>query len=276
MPPTFSPASAAMRSARTRVTVVTEGIFVARIQAESELAGVSSVLFDEVHERSLDSDFGLALALVAQGALRPDLRIVAMSATLDGARFANLLGDEPVIEREGRSYPLDLRYLGRRGEARVEDEMAAAILLALSGFFPLPVAALAEARARTATLDSFDADGRPTAHGRAIARLPMPPRLAHMLVRAGEMGLAKEAAEVAVLLGERGLGGIGVDLETRVRRFRSERGARAESARRLAERWALIPLPLAGGVRGGPVSARSNATCATPTPTTTAEGGRGG
>src|SRR3569623_2818860 len=131
MPPTFSPASAAMRSARTRVTVVTEGIFVARIQADPELAGVSAVLFDEVHERSLDSDFGLALALDAQGALRPDLRIVAMSATRDGARFANLLGDAPVIESEGRSYPLDLRYLGRRGEARVEDEMAAAIRLAL-------------------------------------------------------------------------------------------------------------------------------------------------
>ncbi|MDB5680472.1 MAG: ATP-dependent helicase HrpB, partial [Sphingomonas bacterium] len=119
------------RSAATRVMVVTEGIFVARIQADPELAGVSAVLFDEVHERSLDSDFGLALALDAQAALRPDLRIVAMSATLDGARFAKLLGDARVIESEGRSYPLDLRYLGRRSEARIEDEMASAIRLAL-------------------------------------------------------------------------------------------------------------------------------------------------
>ncbi|MBN8815653.1 MAG: ATP-dependent helicase HrpB [Sphingomonas sp.] len=390
------------RSGATRVMVVTEGIFVARIQADPELAGVSAVLFDEVHERSLDSDFGLALALDAQAALRPDLRLVAMSATLDGARFAKLLSGAPVIESEGRSHPLDLRYLGRRGEARIEDEMASAIRLALreqtggvlaflpgvaeiervaerlgdiprvalhklhgqipppaqraaiapeamrklvlatsiaetsltldgisvvvdSGLArrprydraagmtrlvterasqaaatqragraarqgpgvayrlweeaataglprfdppeileadlsalvldcaiwgvadphalawldPPPDAAVAEARARLATLEALDTDGRPTAHGRAIARLPMPPRLAHMLVRAGEMGLAKQAAEVAVLLGERGLGGPGTDLETRVRRFRSERGPRADSARRLAERWTI-------------------------------------
>jgi ATP-dependent helicase HrpB len=397
------------RSAATRVTVVTEGIFVARIQADPELAGVSAVLFDEVHERNLDSDFGLALALDAQGSLRPDLRIVAMSATLDGARFAALLGEAPVIESEGRSHPLSLDYLGRRGEARIEDEVAAAIRLALreeqggvlaflpgvaeiertaerlgdlpgvrlhrlhgtiapadqraaiaaepdgmrklvlatsiaetsltldgirvvvdsglarrprydraagmtrlvterasqaaatqragraarqgpgvayrlweeaataglprfdppeileadlSGLVldcaiwgvadpralawldPPPEAAVAEGRTRLMTLDALDADGRPTAHGRAIAKLPMPPRLAHMLVRAGEMGLAREAAEVAVLLGERGLGGPGTDLETRARRFRSERGRRAESARRLAERWrAIAPKP---------------------------------
>jgi ATP-dependent helicase HrpB len=400
------------RSGATRVMVVTEGIFVARIQADPELAGVSAVLFDEVHERSLDSDFGLALALDAQAALRPDLRIVAMSATLDGARFGALLGDAPVIESEGRSYPLDLRYVGRRGEARIEDEMAAAIRQALRdescgvlAFLPgvaeiervaerlgelpgialhklhgqipppaqraaiapeatrklvlatsiaetsltldgisvvvdsglarrprydraagmtrlvterasqaaatqragraarqgpgvayrlweeaataglprfdppeileadlsalvldcaiwgvadprslawldaPPEAAVAEARARLATLEAIDAEGRPTAHGRAVAKLPMPPRLAHMLVRAGEMGLAKEAADVAVLLGERGLGGPGTDLETRARRFRGERGPRAESARRLAERWASN-LPLPSGERG--------------------------
>ncbi|WP_296612070.1 ATP-dependent helicase HrpB [Sphingomonas sp.] len=405
------------RSAATRVTVVTEGIFVARIQADPELAGISAVLFDEVHERNLDSDFGLALALDAQSALRPDLRLVAMSATLDGARFAKLLGDAPVIESEGRSHPLDLHYLGRRGEARIEDEVAAAIRLALreeqggvlaflpgvaeiertadrlgdlpgvrlhrlhgtiapadqraaiaaepdgmrklvlatsiaetsltldgirvvvdsglarrprydraagmtrlvterasqaaatqrtgraarqgpgvayrlweeaataglprfdppeileadlSGLVldcaiwgvadpralawldPPPEAAVAEGRARLAILEALDSDGRPTAHGRAIAKLPMPPRLAHMLVRAGEMGLANEAAEIAVLLGERGLGGPGTDLETRARRFRTERGRRAESARKLAERWAnSIPLPSREGLGVG-------------------------
>ena len=405
------------RSSATRVTVVTEGIFVARIQADPELAGVSAVLFDEVHERSLDSDFGLALALDAQGALRPDLRLVAMSATLDGARFAALLGNAPVIESEGRSHPLDLRYLGRRGEARIEDEVAAAIRLALreeqggvlaflpgvaeiertaerlgdlpgirlhrlhgtippadqraaiaaepdairklvlatsiaetsltldgirvvvdSGLArrprydraagmtrlvterasqaavtqragraarqgpgvayrlweeaataglprfdppeileadlsalvldcaiwgvsdpralawldPPPEAAVAEARRRLTVLDALDEDGRPTTHGKALAKLPMPPRLAHMLVRAGEMGLAREAAEVAVLLGERGLGGPGTDLETRARRFRTERGQRAESGRRLAERWAAsIPLPSGEGLGVG-------------------------
>ncbi|HVI99247.1 MAG TPA: ATP-dependent helicase HrpB [Sphingomonas sp.] len=407
------------RSARTRVTVVTEGIFVNRIQADPELAGVSAVLFDEVHERSLDSDFGLALALDAQGALRPDLRLVAMSATLDGARFAALMGDCPVIESEGRSYPLDLRYLGRRAEARIEEAVAAAVRTALaereggvlaflpgvaeiertadrldglgpgvtlhklhgsldpaaqraaiapdpgnrkvvlatsiaetsltldgicivvdSGLArrprydraagmtrlvterasqaavtqragraarqgpgvayrlweeaataglprfdppeileadlsaltldcalwgvadprelkwidPPPEAAIAEARARLATLGALDVDGRPTAHGRAIAALPLSPRLGHMLVAASDLGFARTAAEVAVLLGERGLGGNDPDLDTRLRRWRTEKGKRAEAARGLAKRWQrLIPLPLAGGARGGRV-----------------------
>nr|MDQ2879036.1 DEAD/DEAH box helicase [Pseudomonadota bacterium] len=119
------------RSAATRVTVLTEGIFVARIQADPDLAGVSAVLFDEVHERSLDSDFGLALALDAQGALRSDLRLVAMSATLDGARFSALLGEAPVVESAGRSHPLTLRHIGRAAEARIEESVAAACRLAL-------------------------------------------------------------------------------------------------------------------------------------------------
>lgn len=393
------------RSAATRVTVVTEGIFVNRIQADPELAGVSAVLFDEVHERSLDSDFGLALALDAQGALRPDLRLVAMSATLDGSRFSGLMGDAPVIESEGRSYPLKLRHIGRAAESRLEDSMAAAVRVALreaeggvlaflpgvaeiertaerlegmpgvmlhrlhgsmdpaaqraaiapdpqgrrklvlatsiaetsltldgirvvvdSGLArrprydraagmtrlvterasqasatqragraarqgpgvayrlweeaataglprfdppeileadlsaltldcalwgvndprqlawldPPPDAAISEARARLTTLEAIDADGRPTAHGKAIARLPLPPRLGHMLVRAGEMGLGHTAAQIAVLLGERGLGGNDQDLELRLRRWRNERGPRAEGSRRLAERWSKL------------------------------------
>ncbi len=391
------------RSAATRVTVMTEGIFVARIQADPELAGVSAVLFDEVHERSLDSDFGLALALDAQAALRPDLRIVAMSATLDGARFAALMDGAPVIESEGRSHPLELVHLGRDGNGRIEDAMTSVIrqamrerqggLLAflpgvaeiervaerlgepegvrvhrlhgnvdparqraaiaaepdgqrklvlatsiaetsltldsirivvdsglarrprydraagmtrlvterasqasaaqragraarqgpgtayrlweaaatagmprfdppemleadlsalvldcaiwgvadpreLKWIDPPPVAAVEEARARLKRLDALDEGGRPTAHGRRIARLPLPPRLAHMLVRAGELGLANTAAEIAVLLGERGLGGNDPDLEMRLRRWRTERGQRAEVARRMAGRWA--------------------------------------
>jgi ATP-dependent helicase HrpB len=118
------------QSAATRILVLTEGIFRNHIQADPELPGIAAVLFDEVHERSLDSDFGLALALDAQAALRPDLRLIAMSATLDGSRFAEMMGAN-VIESEGRSYPLTLRHIGRRAEARIEDEMAAAILRAL-------------------------------------------------------------------------------------------------------------------------------------------------
>lgn len=388
------------QSAATRILVVTEGIFVNRIQSDPELSGVSAVLFDEVHERSLDSDFGIALAIDAQAALRPDLRLVAMSATLDGARFSALLGGAPVLESKGRSYPLEMRYLGRRGEARLEDEMAAAVRRALAeadggilAFLPgvaeiervaerladLPVlklhgsldpaeqrraiapsserkivlatsiaetsltldgirivvdsglarrprydraagmtrlvterasqaavtqragraarqgpgiayrlweqaataglppydppeileadlsalmldcalwgvldptrlrwidppsaAAMDEARQRLTALGAIDPDGRPTTHGKAMAKLPLPPRLAHMLIAAGERGWGQTAAEVAVLLGERGLGGNDVDLETRLRRWRGERGQRAEASRRLARRWSCL------------------------------------
>lgn len=395
----------AKRSPQTRVMVITEGIFVNRIQADPELADVSAVLFDEVHERSLDSDFGLALALDVQAALRPDLRLLAMSATLDGARFSAMMGDAPVIESEGRSHPLELRHLGCSPEARIEDSVAGAIRQALretdggilaflpgvaeiervaerigdvpgtilhklhgsldpaaqraaiapdrearrkivlatsiaetsltldgisvvvdSGLArrprydraagmtrlvterasqaavtqragraarqgpgiayrlweaaataglprfdppeileadlsaltldcalwgvadpralnwldPPPEPAVQEARARLAALEALDAAGRPTAHGKAIARLALPPRLGHMLVRAGERGLAKTAAEIAVLLGERGLGGPDADLEHRLRRWKTERGHRADNARRLAERWTKL------------------------------------
>ena len=120
------------QSATTRILVLTEGIFRNRIIADPELAGVSAVLFDEVHERSVDSDFGLALALEAQAAFRPDLRLVAMSATLDGARFSKLMGDAPLIESEGKSWPLELRYAGRRAEQPVEAEIARVIRKALA------------------------------------------------------------------------------------------------------------------------------------------------
>ena len=416
------------RSARTRVTVMTEGIFVARVQADPELAGVSAVLFDEVHERSLDSDFGLALALDAQAAFRPDLRLLAMSATLDGARFAALMGGAPVIESEGRSFPLELRYLGRDPAERIEDAVARAVRAALlegeggvlaflpgvaeiertaerlaglsvalhrlhgtlppaeqraaiapepggarklvlatsiaetsltldgirividsglarrprydraagmtrlvtervsqaaatqragraarqgpgiayrlweeaataglprfdppeileadlsalvldcarwgvtdpralSWLDPPPEAGVQEARGRLLALGAIDADGRVTPHGDAVARLPLPPRLAHMLIEGARRGLGRAAAEVGVLLSERGLGGNDPDLETRHSRWQRERGAKAEAARGLAERWAHIvdtnsPLPFRGEgwVRGDAAEERS-------------------
>lgn len=398
------------RSPRTRVLVVTQGVFLRRIQEDPALEGVSAVLFDEVHERSLDGDFGLALALDAQGGLREDLRLLAMSATLDGARFAALLGGAPVIESVGRSFPIDLRHIGRDAHARIEERMAAAINRALveepegdllaflpgvaeiertaerlagregaialhrlhgslepadqraalrpandgrrkvilatsiaetsltidgvrividsglsrrpshdvaagmtrlvtqrvsqaaatqragragrqapgvayrlweaaatTGLPPYdtpeilasdlssllldcaiwgvtdpatlqwldapPKAALAEANRRLQAIDALDGEGRATAHGRAIAALPLDPRLAHMLVRAGEQDMARIAAEVAVLLAERGLGGNDVDLAARRERWRRDKGQRAEAARGLARRWA----GLAGG-----------------------------
>src|SRR5690348_1812890 len=115
----------------TRVIAMTHGVFLSRIQSDPELGGVSAVLFDEVHERSLDNDLALALALDAAGALRPDLRLVAMSATLDVDRFRKLLGDPPIIVSEGKSFPLDVRYAGRDAAARIEPQMASAIRSAL-------------------------------------------------------------------------------------------------------------------------------------------------
>jgi ATP-dependent helicase HrpB len=400
----------------TRLIAMTHGVFLARLQADPELAGVSAVLFDEVHERSLDSDLGLALALDAAAALRPDLRILAMSATLDGARFARLLGDPPLIESAGRSHALTLVHEGRDMAQRIEPQMATAIRRALSDhpgsllaflpgvaeiertaealgalpanvvlhrlhgqidpaaqraalappapgtrklvlasaiaetsvtlddvaivvdsglarrprydrgagltrlvterasraavtqragraarqrpgvairlweeaataalpahdppeileadlsslvltcltwgeaeparlpfLDPPPAPALAEARARLARLGAIDAAGQLTAHGRRISAMPLDPRLAHMLVEGAALGFARDATDVAVLLTERGLGGNDPDLELRHRRWRGERGPRAESARRMAVNWTrgLDPGRETGGI----------------------------
>jgi ATP-dependent helicase HrpB len=388
---------------QTRVVAMTQGVFLARIEADPELAGVSAVLFDEVHERSLDNDLALALALDAANALRPDLRLVAMSATLDVERFQRLLDGAPTIVSEGKSFPLEVRYAGRDAAARIEPQMASAVRAALaehsgsllaflpgvaeiertadalgalpgdvdlhrlhggidppaqraalaappsgrrklvlatsiaetsvtledvrivvdSGLArrprydrgagltrlmterasraavtqragraarqapgvairlweeaataslpphdppeileadlssllltsllwgepdprrlpfldPPPDAAIDEALRRLLSLGAVDGDGRVTEHGRAIAALPLEPRLAHMLIAAGERGIAAAAADVAALLTERGLGGNDPDLELRHRRWRGDRSPRAEAARRMAANW---------------------------------------
>lgn len=115
-------------STKTRIEVVTEGVFARMILDDPELAGVSAVLFDEFHERSLDADFGLALALDVQAALREDLRIVVMSATLDVDRISALLEHPPAIVSEGRSYPVEIRHQDRPAGERIEDGMARAIM----------------------------------------------------------------------------------------------------------------------------------------------------
>lgn len=119
------------RSAATRILVVTEAIFVSTILGDPELSGVSAVLFDEAHERHLDSDLGLALALESQQVLREDLRVLVMSATIDGERFARLLGpDARLIASEGKAYPLAIRWLGSQPELRLDDAMANAVMTA--------------------------------------------------------------------------------------------------------------------------------------------------
>ena len=104
------------RSERTAIEVVTEGILTRRIQADPELDGTSLVIFDEFHERSIHADLALALCLDVQRGLRPDLKLLVMSATLDTGPIASLLGNAPVISSEGRSFPVEERYLGERQE----------------------------------------------------------------------------------------------------------------------------------------------------------------
>src|SRR5689334_4545439 len=119
------------RSARTRVEVITEGVFTRMILDDPSLDGVAAVLFDEFHERSLDADLGLALARDAQQGLREDLKLLVMSATLDGARVAALLGGVPVVESQGRSFPVERRYLGRDSRERIERQVTDAVLRGL-------------------------------------------------------------------------------------------------------------------------------------------------
>ena len=106
--------------AGARIEVVTEGILTRMLQFEPDLPGIAAVVFDEIHERSVQSDLGLALALEVQGALRPDLRLLAMSATLDTGLVSEVMGGAPVIESAGRLHPVETRWraVPRRGEGR--------------------------------------------------------------------------------------------------------------------------------------------------------------
>ena len=392
-------------SARTRIEVVTEGVFTRMILADPELAGIACVIFDEFHERSLDADLGLALAIDTQRLLRDDLRLLVMSATLDGAAVARLLDGAPVIESQGRMFPVETRYLGRDDRLRLEDQVVRAvdkalaeqsgsllvflpgqgeilrtaerlaerkrpdveiaplygaldprdqdraikpaavgvrkIVLAtsiaetsltiqgvrvvidcglarvprfdpssgltrlatvrvsraaadqrrgragrtepgacyrlwneaetrafpayadpeildadLSGLAldlarwgaknvtdlafldPPPAAAFAEARALLARLEALDWRGVLTPHGRALSAVPLPPRLAHMVLKAADTGQALRAALGAALITERGLGGRDVDLRRRLESLDRDRSPRARDAKALADRWA--------------------------------------
>ncbi|MGA8591544.1 MAG: DEAD/DEAH box helicase, partial [Pseudolabrys sp.] len=116
---------------RTRIEIVTEGVFTRLVLEDPSLDGVAAVLFDEFHERSLDADLGLALARDAQLGLRPDLKLLVMSATLDGARVAALLGNAPAVECEGRAFPVETRYLGRDTRGSIERQVVDAVERAL-------------------------------------------------------------------------------------------------------------------------------------------------
>jgi ATP-dependent helicase HrpB len=120
-------------SAKTRIEVVTEGVFARMILDDPGLSGIAAVLFDEFHERSLDADFGLALTLDVGANLRPELRLLVMSATLDATRVGQLMGDDvPIIEAQGRTFPVMTHYVGRDPEERIETALARTIMHALA------------------------------------------------------------------------------------------------------------------------------------------------
>jgi ATP-dependent RNA helicase HrpB len=118
-------------SAATRIEVVTEGVFTRLVLDDPSLADVAAVIFDEFHERSLDADLGLALARDVQQGLRAELKLLVMSATIDGARVGKLLDDAPVIESAGRAFAVETRYLGRDPRAPIERQVADAAMRAL-------------------------------------------------------------------------------------------------------------------------------------------------
>ena len=173
-------------SKRTRIEVVTEGVFTRMILDDPALEGVAAVLFDEFHERSLDADLGLAFALDAQQGLREDLRLLVMSATLDGARVRALLGDAPLIESKGRAFHVEPRYVGRNPTARIEDEVARVTLDALASevgsilvFLPgqgeiRRIAEILEARVRSPNVDIAPLYGALDSRAQDLAITPPP------------------------------------------------------------------------------------------------------
>ncbi len=119
-------------SARTRIEVLTEGILTRRLQTDQALEGVGLVIFDEFHERHLHADLALALTLDSQRNLRDDLKILVMSATLDGEAVSNLLGTAPIVNSEGRSFPVEVRYVPTPNDARIPEAVSDAVSTAMA------------------------------------------------------------------------------------------------------------------------------------------------
>ena len=117
---------------KTRLEIVTEGVLTRLIQDDPALSGYAAVIFDEFHERSLQADLALALSLEARSALRPDLKLIVMSATLDAAPVAKLMGDAPVLTSEGRMYPVETRYLPGREREQLLPQVQLAVERALA------------------------------------------------------------------------------------------------------------------------------------------------
>jgi ATP-dependent helicase HrpB len=196
----------------TRIEVVTEGVLTRMLLDDATLEQVGIVVFDEFHERSLNADVGLALTLQTQALLRPDLRIVVMSATLDDAAIAGLLGGASVIRSTGRIHPVEIRYLASRPGARIEDSVAGAIRSALASDMGSILAFLpgaGEIRRCIAALErsSLPGDVRllplygdlsPTAQDAAIAPSPFGVRKVVIATSIAETSLTIEGVRVVI------------------------------------------------------------------------------
>ena len=181
-------------SKATRIEVVTDGILTRRLQRDPTLEGVALVVFDEFHERHLQADLGLALTLDVREGLRPDLRVLVMSATLDSGAVSALLGDAPVVSSRGRSFPIDLHWMPRRPDSRLEHGVTAAVrhgLARLPGDVLVFVPGVGEIRAAVRALGGLDGVDVLPLHGM------LPPAAQDRALRAGPRRRVVVATDVA-------------------------------------------------------------------------------
>ncbi|MFN7054503.1 ATP-dependent helicase HrpB [Hyphomonas sp.] len=235
-------------SKSTRIEVITDGLFTRRILSDQELSGTGAVLFDEFHERRLNSDLGLALALDVQSVLREDLRLLIMSATLDTAAVARAY-DAPVIESEGRMYPVETRYLGRSDE-RIEDRIPKVIRQALREEQGSILAFLPGAREINRTAEALTGLGpdviiaplygalSPAAQDAAVSPAPAGKRKIVLATDIAESALTIEGVRIVIDSGlarvaEEDIGGLGSRLTT-VRASRASADQRRGRAGRTA------------------------------------------
>jgi len=217
-------------SKATRIEVVTDGVLVRMLQADPELHDCAAVVFDEFHERSLPADLGLVLVREAQQALREDLRVVVMSATLDAGPLSRFLGGPPVLTSEGRSFPVDIRWCPPRDGQRTVAAVAAAVRRALadeSGSVLVFLPGVGEIRRVGGALDALpdDVDVRPLFGA-------LPPDEQDAAIAPAPAGRRKIVLATAIAETSLTIEGIGVVVDAGL--ARSARAGALESGRRPA------------------------------------------
>jgi ATP-dependent helicase HrpB len=195
---------------RTRIEVVTDGLFLRMLQDDPSLEGIGCVVFDELHERGLETDLAFALVREAQTALREDLRVIAMSATLDPGPVVERLGGTPLVESAGRMFPVDTRYLDREASGRLEDTVASAVRRALaeeSGSALVFLPGVGEIRRVEERLDDLGRDVdvaplygdlSPAEQDRAIAPAPPGRRKVVLATSIAETSLTIEGVRIVI------------------------------------------------------------------------------